>query len=104
MPKIVIIGGGSFSWGPLFIRDLGIAPELAGSQIVLHDIDPQALDLVEANLIRPEVRSRLEAIEYDPCIAVMSVVDGDPGLSDGHLAPDGGPIAWIADNHAKGVS
>ena len=44
--KIVIIGGGSYSWGPLFIRDLIATPELAGSTIVLHDIDPDAMNLV----------------------------------------------------------
>jgi alpha-galactosidase len=44
--KIVIIGGGSYSWGPLFVRDLAITPELAGSTIVLHDLDAEALDLV----------------------------------------------------------
>jgi len=44
--KIVIVGGGSYSWGPLFIRDLVVTPELAGSTIVLHDIDPEAMDLV----------------------------------------------------------
>ena len=45
-PKIVIIGGGSYSWGPLFVRDLITTPELAGSTIVLHDIDPEAMNLV----------------------------------------------------------
>lgn len=44
--KIVIVGGGSYGWGPLFVRDLVVTPALAGSTIVLHDIDPQALDLV----------------------------------------------------------
>jgi alpha-galactosidase/6-phospho-beta-glucosidase family protein len=44
--KIVIVGGGSYAWGPLFVRDLVITPELAGSTIVLHDIDPEALSLV----------------------------------------------------------
>jgi alpha-galactosidase len=44
--KIVIIGGGSLSWGPLFVRDLVVTPELAGSTIVLHDIDAEAMDLV----------------------------------------------------------
>lgn len=44
--RIAIIGGGSASWGPLFVRDLVVAPELAGSTIVLHDIDPAAMDLV----------------------------------------------------------
>jgi alpha-galactosidase len=46
--KIVIIGGGSYAWGPLFIRDIVVTPALAGSTIVLHDINPTALDLVFA--------------------------------------------------------
>ncbi len=65
---------------------------------------PQALDLIDPNLIATDVRSMLEAIDYDPSIAVMAVLDRDPELLDGHLAPDDGPIAWIADNHHKGVS
>jgi alpha-galactosidase len=46
-PKIVIVGGGSFAWGPLFVRDLLVAPALGGARIVLHDVDPQALALVQ---------------------------------------------------------
>jgi alpha-galactosidase/6-phospho-beta-glucosidase family protein len=46
--KIVIVGGGSFAWGPKFIRDIAVTPELAGSTLVLHDIDPDALELVHA--------------------------------------------------------
>ena len=46
--KIVIIGGGSYAWGPLFIRDIATTPDLAGSTILLHDIDPGPLDLVYA--------------------------------------------------------
>jgi len=74
-PKITIIGGGSYLWGPQFLVDLMLTPELAGpadvarhkyggakaarkpapgratmaesaAQVVLHDIDPDALDLV----------------------------------------------------------
>lgn len=44
--RIVIVGGGSYGWAPLFIRDLALTPELAGSTIILHDIDPAAMDLV----------------------------------------------------------
>ena len=47
-PKIVIIGGGSYTWGPQFIRDIAITPTLSGSSIVLHDINPEPLDLVFA--------------------------------------------------------
>jgi alpha-galactosidase len=44
--RIVIIGGGSYGWAPLFCRDLALTPELAGSTIVLHDIDAAAMELV----------------------------------------------------------
>ena len=45
-PKITIVGGGSYSWGPLFVRDLLIAPALQNAEIVLHDVDAQALETV----------------------------------------------------------
>jgi alpha-galactosidase/6-phospho-beta-glucosidase family protein len=45
-PKIVIIGGGSYGWGPTFLRDIFIHPQLQGSRVVLHDIDPEPLDLI----------------------------------------------------------
>jgi alpha-galactosidase len=44
--RIVIIGGGSFTWGPTFLRDIFSIPELYGSRLVLHDIDPTSLNLV----------------------------------------------------------
>jgi alpha-galactosidase/6-phospho-beta-glucosidase family protein len=44
--KIVIIGGGSYQWGPTFLRDIFLHPQLQGSQIVLHDIDPDPLELI----------------------------------------------------------
>jgi alpha-galactosidase/6-phospho-beta-glucosidase family protein len=44
--RIALIGGGSYAWGPLFVRDVVCTPELSGSTVVLHDIDPKALDLV----------------------------------------------------------
>jgi predicted NAD/FAD-dependent oxidoreductase len=65
---------------------------------------PQALDMIDDALIAPDARMTLEGIVYDPCIAVMAVLGDEPGLPEGHLAPDSGPIAWIADNRHKGVS
>jgi alpha-galactosidase/6-phospho-beta-glucosidase family protein len=44
--RIALVGGGSYAWGPLFIRDMVCTPELSGSTLVLHDIDPEALDLL----------------------------------------------------------
>lgn len=48
MPKIVIIGGGSYTWGPTFMRDIFVTPELAGSTLVLQDIAPQRVALTHA--------------------------------------------------------
>ncbi len=48
MTKIVIIGGGSYTWGPTFLRDVFTTPELNGSTIVLQDIAEDRVDLVYA--------------------------------------------------------
>lgn len=48
MTKITILGGGSYTWGPTFIRDIFGTPELKGSTIVLHDILQERMDLVHA--------------------------------------------------------
>lgn len=48
MVRMVIIGGGSFTWGPTFLRDIFITPELRGGTVVLHDIQPERLELVDA--------------------------------------------------------
>jgi len=44
--KIVVIGGGSYTWGPTFLRDIFATPELKGSTIVLQDIAQDRVDLV----------------------------------------------------------
>ena len=43
--KIVLIGGGSTTWTPGLVGKLLGHPDLAGSQIFLHDIDAEALEL-----------------------------------------------------------
>lgn len=48
MTKIAIIGGGSYSWGPTFLRDIFTTPELKGSTLVLHDILQDRMDLIYA--------------------------------------------------------
>ena len=44
--KIVIIGGGSFLWGPVLVRDFLVEPRLQGSELWLHDIVAEPLALV----------------------------------------------------------
>jgi alpha-galactosidase/6-phospho-beta-glucosidase family protein len=48
MTKITIIGGGSYTWGPTFLRDIFATREIEGSTIVLQDILLDRLDRVYA--------------------------------------------------------
>lgn len=74
--------------------------------VVLTPPVPQALTLLEgSDLDLPDAtRSALTAVDYDATLAVMARLDGPSGLPDGHLTPDRGPIAWMADNQDKGTS
>jgi len=68
---------------------------------------PQALNLLDAGFVwlPYEDRWALESIAYDPCLAVMAILDGPSGLLEpGALSLESGPIAWIADNFIKGIS
>ncbi|HJQ29662.1 MAG TPA: hypothetical protein VJ827_09980, partial [Rubrobacter sp.] len=43
-PKIAFVGGGSYQWGPKILLDVALNDELRGGRLVLHDINPEALD------------------------------------------------------------
>ncbi len=75
--------------------------------VVLTPPVPQSLALLDASgiVLAPEMRTRLAAIEYERCLAVMAVLDGASRIPPpGGLTPADGPIAWIADNQLKGIS
>lgn len=75
--------------------------------VILTPPAPQSLALLEAGQVElpPPARERLDAITYERCLAVMALLDGLPRIPPpGGLAPGEGPIAWIADNQAKGIS
>jgi predicted NAD/FAD-dependent oxidoreductase len=79
----------------------------AAKAVILTAPVPQSLVLLaKGGVVLPEAwRSRLEAIEYERCLAVMAVLDGPSNLPEpGGFAPTEGPIAWMADNQKKGVS
>ncbi len=44
--KIAFIGGGSIQWTPKLVTDLALTDTLAGADLVLHDVDAEALDLL----------------------------------------------------------
>ncbi len=63
---------------------------------------PQTLELLGGHV--GGLGDRLSAVRYDPCLAAMLILDRPAGLPAGHVAMSSGPVAWIADNHHKGVS
>ena len=68
---------------------------------------PQSLALAEAgNYGLPEgARGQLEGISYDPCLAVMALLDGEsPVPEPGGVQIKAEPLDWIGDNAAKGIS
>jgi alpha-galactosidase/6-phospho-beta-glucosidase family protein len=44
VPKIAVVGGGSYQWGPKIMQDVALNEDLRGSLLTLHDIDQEALD------------------------------------------------------------
>jgi renalase len=81
--------------------------QVSSRSVVLTPPVPQSLAIIDAGgiTLQADTRARLAAIEYERCLAVMAVLAGRSRLSPpGGLAPASGPIAWIADNHVKGIS
>ena len=68
---------------------------------------PQSLAMLDSGraALSEADRRALEAIRYEPCIAVMVVVDGDVRLPPpGAIQRPHAPIYWIGDNRRKGIS
>lgn len=85
---------------------------ITAAAVILTAPVPQSLDLLAAGgtlaadgPADPEARSRLETVAYDPCFAVMLVLDR-PSLvpPPGGIQFAAGPVSWLADNHRKGIS
>ena len=75
--------------------------------LVLTAPVPQTLALLQAGgmSLAPSILKELKTIVYDPCIAVLALLDGPSGLPrEGAFRPNTGPIRWIADNQMKGIS
>ena len=68
---------------------------------------PQTMDLLATgNIVLPADKlARLSRIQYEPCIAVMAVLDGPTAIeAPGAISLEKGPISWLSDNLQKGVS
>ncbi|MCX6837217.1 MAG: FAD-dependent oxidoreductase [Verrucomicrobia bacterium] len=79
----------------------------SAAAVLLTPPVPQSLALLAASEIEldPAMRTRLEGIQYERCLAVMAVLKG-PSLipPPGAIKPTIGPVSWIADNQLKGIS
>jgi renalase len=80
---------------------------VAGNALVLTAPVPQALDLTstESYSLPDGVRRNLEAVSYDPCLALMVLLDDSTGVPEpGGMQIKGEPLDWISDNRRKGIS
>ncbi len=75
--------------------------------VILTPPVPQSLALLDAGGVSlpSGLRQRLDAIQYERCLAVMAVLDGPSRIPPpGGLTLESGPLASITDNHLKGIS
>ena len=74
-PKITLVGAGGMSFGPTMVNDVIHTPELAGSRLMLHDVN-------EERLLRAyPFASKLNAANGAPVILHYSVDPGAPPVS-----------------------
>jgi len=89
-----------------------VQPIMARGCVVTAPV-PQALDLFTAGGLAPtpaggldaEAHRLLATVAYDPCFALLLVLDGPSRVPrPGGMQFASGPITWIADNMQKGIS
>ena len=81
--------------------------EVHGDALIVTAPVPQALQIVESGEyeLPGAVREQLGRISYDPCLALMALLDGPSGVPEpGGVQVKGEPLDWIGDNRLKGIS
>ncbi len=82
------------------------AKHTAASLLLTPPVE-QSLALLDAGatMLADETRAALERISYDPCFAVLVELEAPSRLPEpGAVQLRGEPLAWIGDNHRKGIS
>ncbi|MGI9049521.1 MAG: NAD(P)/FAD-dependent oxidoreductase [Rubrobacteraceae bacterium] len=78
-----------------------------GAALLLTAPVPQSLTLASSGNfdLQDEARRKLENVSYDPCLALMALLDG-PGVvpEPGGVQIKDEPLDWIGDNRQKGIS
>jgi renalase len=67
---------------------------------------PQLIDLLNQSQIKisNQDQSVFESIHYEPCIAVMAVLNQPTDILGGGIILENQPVAWVADNFQKGIT
>lgn len=81
-------------------------PSVEADRLVLTCPAPQALALLDAGgvTLPTLLRAELDRLTYHPCLAALLVLAESSHVPSGGCGPEAGPLRWIADNLAKGVS
>lgn len=93
--------------GSRWVAHLADGSSEAATVVVLTAPVPQSLLLLDEGGVRlpRALRSRLDQITYDPCLAVLAALTEAATLPEpGALRPAEEPVAWITDNQRKGIS
>jgi Predicted NAD/FAD-dependent oxidoreductase len=79
---------------------------MRAERVILTAPVPQSLAMLVAGGFEvPEtLATRLKALTYDPCLALLVTIAGRCGLPPEGVRREQGPILWAADNQMKGVS
>jgi len=80
---------------------------VSGAALLLTTPVPQSVELAESGgyALPKAVRDRLREVAYDPCLALMVLLEGPAGVPEpGGMQIKGEPLDWIGDNHRKGIS
>ena len=67
---------------------------------------PQITDLLNQSQIKISAQDQtvFDSIHYDPCIAVMALLNQPTNIVGGGIILENQPVAWIADNFQKGIT
>lgn len=79
----------------------------SGECLLLTPPIPQTLLLLKDSeiSISDSIKTELDQVTYSCCITVLVLLKSDSKIFEpGGLYFDSGPIAWMADNHKKGIS
>jgi predicted NAD/FAD-dependent oxidoreductase len=79
------------------------AREIAAALLLTASV-PRSLELVGTDGFEL-ARNKVENISYDPCLALMALLDRPSGVPEpGGMQIKGEPLDWIGDNQCKGIS